>query len=153
MNKTQLQDRVDELEQELEDLKEASERDQLWTTHLIDKSANTGGLPVPRLELVWKKMREPKDGYTWYCRYDLVKNHLVGEINRIPLGGTRSSGYHDGVNGTVGTPFRDGAHILFDARELRLPAYAICGKNVTKLDPYEHSGVDAAHEALRLVKD
>ena len=149
MNKQQMQERIWELENELEELRDTSKRDQLWTTHLIDKEANTGGLPVPRLELVWEKMRQPEDGYAWYCRYDLVKNHLVGEINRIPLGGTRASGYHDGMNGTVGTPFRDGAHILFDAIELRLPAYAILGKCVTKLDPYEHLGVEYARKALR----
>jgi len=141
---TETQDHIYELEREIEELREASKRDQLWTTHLTD--ADTKGLPVPRLELVWEKSSNPR--YEWYCRYDLIKNHLVGEINRIPLGGTSCTGYHDGPDGSVGLPFRDGAHIMFDAIDLGLPAYAIKGECFTKLDPHEHLGVKAARKEL-----
>lgn len=140
------------LEDELEALKEENDRlkrDQTWTAHVIDESGDTGGLPVPRLELRWVEHNENSLGYQYYCRYDLVKCHLTGSVDRIPLGGTSSSRGPDIVkNGKVDTPFRDGAHIRFDAREMGLPAYAIYKDTVTELDPHDHPGVSRARAEM-----
>ena len=145
-----LQELLDQKDEELEKLQskvwkleEQAERDHLWTQHLSDETADEGGLPVPRLEIVWHDRGSKHRGYRWLIRYDLVKYHLVGEINRIPMGSTQSDSTRPPItpDGEVDLPFRDGAHIKFDALELGLPAFAIYGDSVTELDPSDHSGV------------
>jgi hypothetical protein len=81
-----------------------------------------GKLPVPRLELVYT----PSEGRGWMdykVLYRLVRRHFLGDLLSTPLGMTS-------VHGGMGTPptdlpFRDGAHILYDAAHLKFPAFKI----------------------------
>lgn len=115
-----------------------------WTRH--SKSDEAIDLPVPRLEMRWEEMDGPDGGgFNWRCRYDLIYRHFLGHVMRVPLGMTRV-GNHSGrppvSGGVVETPFRDGSHIAHDAHCLRLPAFAICGDVVTKLEPREPNAYD-----------
>lgn len=123
----QRDERIATLEETVEDLQARLECKTQWTEHLVDKECDDGGLPVPRLEITWHPMERSHDGYNMMIRYDLVKRHLCDEIHRVPLGATRTTAtkVDRDQNGILFTPFRDGAHIAFDARELRLPAYVI----------------------------
>lgn len=91
-------------------------------------------LPVPRLEIVVEA-----DEGRWYQRtshYRLVYRHLLGHHLGVPLGVTITSGGGDEPpvrNGRVDLPIRDGAHILNEAKCLRLPAYAVCGDVVEQI--------------------
>lgn len=104
-------------------------------------------LPTPRLQLRWSSPSQ--------CHYEMVV--LLGEYDirrdapdgeqrsrymAIPLGGTRRSGSgldplttNECGEVIVDTPFRDGSHILWDAAQLKLPAYAVWGDRFTKLEP------------------
>jgi len=104
-------------------------------------------LPTPRLQLRWSSPAR--------CHYELVVMLGGHDIRRdladgeqrsrymaIPLGGTRRGGSgrdplmtNDRGEVVVDTPFRDGSHILWDAAQLRLPAYAVWGDRFTKLEP------------------
>ena len=85
---------------------------------------DNGNLPVPRLELRW---RHSGDGYNVICDYNLITKHLLGQIILTPLSSTRVGGPGGGeaTCQRLDTPFRDGAHILHDAKQLGLPAYVV----------------------------
>lgn len=111
-------------------------------------------LPATRLEMRWRPITEAerRDGddypYTVVCDYDLVLEldelDIRGEVyaddelverkreTRVSLGGTRSTGTVETrlnlQRGEIQTPFRDGAHILWDQMKLRLPAYVVVGE-------------------------
>jgi hypothetical protein len=71
-------DRIDELENA-----------RHWTGH-TSLDVDPHGLPVPRLQM---SMHEGHFGhYEFECRYDLVYEHLLGEIVLVPLGSTRIGG-------------------------------------------------------------
>ncbi len=113
-------------------------------------------LPYPRLELRWRKptAKEKADsdlGATWCCDYMLVlhKRHNGDARCNGPRGAyaardvefllnttARGGGPEEPLNpdGTVDTPFRDGCHIQWDSRVLRIPAYAVYGKKFTKVE-------------------
>ncbi len=99
-------------------------------------------MPCPRLELRWIKT-----GDTWTereCAYSIViplaehdirredkegnkvRRELTVEIGRTRVtGGMGDEPIWDGKK--VDTPYRDGAHALWDAEHLHLPVYAVCG--------------------------
>lgn len=129
-------ERIAELEAKLdEEEEERDDRAWMWTKH--SKSEEKESLPVPRLEIRWTpEGRFP--GYNWLASYNLVYQHLLGHVMVVPLGSTKQGGGDARGpvrDGKVETPFRDGVHIMHDAWALRLPAYAICGGVVTKVEP------------------
>jgi hypothetical protein len=96
-------------------------------------------LPIPRLQLRWDE--ENEEG--WVCNYELVIKLGKGDCRRdlsesgimaIPLGRTvRTSSHSPITDGVVDTPFRDGAHIKWDSKQLSLPMYAIYGNTATEI--------------------
>lgn len=105
------------------------------------KAVEALGLPTPRLQFRWEKMKKPKDGYNWFCYYELVIGLETADIRNpyemkkpgelaLRLGGTRVGSDRGPIwpDGTVNTPFRDGAHAHWDGKQLgNPPVYAICG--------------------------
>jgi hypothetical protein len=93
---------------------------------------DNGDLPVPRLELRWIGAQEEPDG-DW--EYNLVVNHFTGKVVFYPLGDTEITGRDEPFypNGRIRLPLRDGAHIMHDSKELKLPAFAIRGSRVEAL--------------------
>lgn len=100
-------------------------------------------LPLPRLQLTWEPIKKPRNGSNWKCRYELLlpvgEHDIRNTKNRgyltLRLGGTlvgseRGPVYEDG---TLGTPFRDGAHAKWDAEKLGLPAFVVYGDLVRQL--------------------
>lgn len=101
-------------------------------------------MPCPRLEFEWVKT-----GETWHKRdciyslvlplgeYDIRRENGDGEKVRneikAELGRTSVTGGKDGPpiwkDGTVESPFRDGAHAKFDNEALggHLPIVSVCG--------------------------
>lgn len=118
--KREIREELDNLNKTLEDGRETWSRHQPW---------NENGLPVPRLELHWKKDGE----YDSRCWYLLVYKHLLHteekpDIVAVPLGLTRSGGGSRNQQGFmfgeyVDTPFRDGAHAAHDSTQLKIPLY------------------------------
>lgn len=97
-------------------------------------------MKCPRLELRWDKI----DGVEKECAYNLVlplrdldirredgEGNRVRDCKTVELGRTRCSGgparfdenRPDGLQ--IETPFRDTAHICWDAEVLNLPKYAV----------------------------
>lgn len=143
---------IESLQRKLNDAEERAARNHRWTAHIDSKEDPNPDLPIPRLEIRWRDIpeRERTDGYAVLIRYDLVIRHLLGDIVRIPIGGTRTDRRREIWQGKVDLPFRDGAHIMHDAAHLRLPAYAIDGEHVDCLTAgpcdYEHQrAVGAKH--------
>lgn len=104
-----------------------------------DVSDERERLPVPRLEIRWRRV-EQDARYNWEAWYCLVYRHLLGEILFVPLGrekvwrGAKQPLVEGGV---VDTPFRNGAHILYDMLNLNLPGYVVCEGVVTTLSAGE----------------
>jgi len=102
------------------------------------------GLPLPRLQLTWEKLPErDDDGYTWLIKYELLiplPTHDIRNGNKwgflaASLGGTRTD--RDGTPdrwGKLDTPFRDGAHVTWDAIHLGVPAFVVWGDKYRRLD-------------------
>jgi hypothetical protein len=104
-------------------------------------------LPTPRLQFRWERIAKPIDGFNWVCYYELVMKLDRLDIRNpreykrdsevaFSLGTTRvgstSGPLHD--NGSVDTPFRDGAHMQWDAKQLKIKhRYSIFGNHVTPL--------------------
>ena len=128
------EERIGELEREVERL-----QDHLpWTQH--EEIEATPDMPVPRLEMVWEEGKFPRD-YQYRCAYRLVYRHLLGHLVAVPLGETMVGSTKPPDHfGEIDTPFRDGAHIKSDARQLGLPAYVRWGDKVERIDPGTGSG-------------
>lgn len=126
-------ERIEELESELQELKDDSEADWKWARHTTLKE-NPENLPVPRLEIRWQKLSE--DGYLSQWDYALIYKHTLGNLVRIPLGQTKTQGGNGKPPihlGEIRTPFRDGVHICQDSEQLKLPAFAICENTIAML--------------------
>lgn len=148
-----LANRVEQLERELEDLREERDREQRckdhedaygWTRPFqltsgdYDKISDERNydLPVPRLEIRWIPKGEGYAG-TRIARYSLVYRHLLGQVIAVPLGQTRQSGgpweefervedMPPGmIIGRLSPPFRDGAHALNEAKQLNLSLFVL----------------------------
>lgn len=94
----------------------------------------------PVLELTWKKATEK--GFNWRAEYELVIP--VREIDvrskdgvfRVKLGGTNVETTQKGFpieDGKVSVPYRDGAHMKWDAEALGLEAWAVYGETRTRI--------------------
>lgn len=131
----ELEGRIEELEGRIGDWEDSRDEDAwFWTRH--EKVDDKDGLPVPRLEIRWTPLGRGR--YNWLASYNLAYRHLLGHVMSVPLGATRQSGGDERGpvrEGKVETPFRDGVHIMHDAWALKLPAYAVCGDVVTKIEP------------------
>lgn len=107
-----------------------------WGWMKQDTSLELENLPVPRLEIRWAR---ELGGWGWFAHYSLVYRFFLGEYIRLPISITRQTGGgRDNApirEGKVTIPFRDGAHIQHDMRQLNLPGFAICEGTVTKLEP------------------
>lgn len=126
--------RIEELEEELQDLQNVAETDWEWTRPRTLKD-NPENLPVPRLEMRWHK--ESDDGCKTRWDYWLIYRHTIGHLVGVPLGRTRVSGTVSirpiWPNGTFDLPFRDGVHICEDTGHLGIPAFGIAGHTIVRL--------------------
>lgn len=149
-----LQDQIRELKEQVESMS----RSLIWTRH--EDFKDDSGLPCPRLEMVWEHNVPglPSD-YDWRVRYDLIYQHLLGTHVRVPFGQTLTSGLREGPigrpteafpEGALDTPFREGAHLMHDAKQLRLPAYVRWKNIVQCLAPA--SSVEELEAALDKVR-
>lgn len=116
-------------------------------------------MPAPRMQLRWVegvKLDPEASATEWYCIYEIViaidaldvradefcQKHEYLKSDARPLeaavefGRTRKWGDWSpiGVGGCVRTPFRDGAHVKWDARQLGLPAFAVYGDDFTEIE-------------------
>lgn len=146
-------------EEEKERLRDAWE----WTRHFtLDE--DDADLPVPRLELRWEAT--DKRGYNRTCWYFLVYKHFLGYIVKVPIGHTAVSGgreepFYDGSDSLdphgvsrIHTPFRDGAHIRNEARQLNLPAFVIWKNKVQEiLSHAEHLELGPLRELTEVKAD
>lgn len=140
---------IDEQEERISELEEENRILRAfvpWTEHTIAKEDAPLGLPLPRLEIVWKKLERDPRGYDWRCTYQLVYRHLVDDVVSVPLGETKITWTREpvGSDGKIELPFRDGAHIHHDAMELDLPAFVRYGDRAQKIDPTQHLGAQKA---------
>lgn len=125
--------RIEELEEELQKLKDESEWDWKWARHKTLKE-NQDNLPVPRLEMRWHK--ESDDGYLTRWDYKLIYRHTLGHLVAVPIGQTKSQGGNGTppiYNGEISTPFRDGVHICQDSGHLGIPAFCVVGNKIARL--------------------
>lgn len=156
-----LQELLDKKDEELRELRETlsahydeeqrkRRRDEWqWTHHEILKNDDVD-LPVPRLEMRW--VDQGTRGYNRICWYYLVFRHLTDDIIKVPLGQTKVNGgssepYYDGHHASnpkpaIDVPFRDGAHIANEARQLNLPAFVIWKDKVQEIIPDEKRGFE-----------
>ena len=101
----------------------------------------------PCLEITWRKDAGEGD---WIADYELVlplreldmRRKNGSDVLRVSLGGTE---VHTGnpifpieVDGSVAIPFRDGAHVKWDAQVLGLEAFAVYGNLRTPIDITEN---------------
>jgi len=129
----QKDERIEELETELQKLTDESERTWEWARHRTLKT-NPDNLPVPRLEMRWHQ--ETEDGYLQRYDYSLIYRHTLGHLVMIPLGQTRTQGGKGPppiYNGQLYTPFRDGVHICNDSQQLGIPAFCIIGDKIARV--------------------
>lgn len=98
--------------------------------------AELNKLVVPRLQI--KCINLSGDYRLTEWKYELVYKHFTDEIEYVHIGTTNRETEKCGIplneDGTIDLPIRDGAHIKHDAIHLNLPAFAICGDIIEKLD-------------------
>lgn len=104
----------------------------------FSKGSDVGlGVEYATLELRWTQTGGSE--WSWYCSYDLVVPVIEGGLIRAQLGGTRVGGERSPIRTdeagmiSVDTPFRDGAHALWDAEALGVKAFAVYDGNRTEL--------------------
>lgn len=139
---------LDEKDEEIHTLEaEKAEREygDRWGWMRQRKSEEAEGLPVPRLEIRWRKLND----WERVAEYSLVYRFFHGEVIRVPMSVTKQSGGPVVHGDMVSTPFRDGAHIQHDMRHLNLPGYAISDGVVTKLEPMTRPNPYAAAQVSR----
>ena len=97
------------------------------------------GLPLPRLQLTWEQTANPEK---WLCKYEMlmplpkwdIRNERKWGFYAASLGGTEvgRQGPPDRW-GKLDTPFRDGAHVLWDAIHLGMPEFVVYGEKYRRL--------------------
>ena len=94
----------------------------------------------PVLELTWSKSTEK--GFNWHAEYELVIPVRDADIRsengvfRVKLGGTNietSTKDFPMEDGAVSVPYRDGAHMKWDAEALGIEAWAVYGEKRTRI--------------------
>lgn len=139
-----LEELLNEKDDELEQLRDKLEYTEAalrgvrdgWTVHQDIDGPQT--LPVPRLELVYEQSDRGWGEYT--IKYRLVFRHFCGPFIGIPISHTKISGGPGAEpppisNGKIRLPRRDGMHIRHDARHFNLPAFAVLGDRVERIEP------------------
>ena len=129
----QKDERIEELETELQKLTDESESDWKWARRKTLKG-NPDNLPVPRLEMRWHQ--ESDDGYLQRYDYALIYRHTLGHLVAVPLGQTKTQGGNGKppiYNGKLHTPFRDGVHICNDSLQLGIPAFCIVDGKIARV--------------------
>ena len=122
--------------------KTTEDREQSTPT-LSGESMET--LPLPRLQLTWTRTGKG----CWECSYDLFipigENDCRGEsdgggpgyttahFNTTEASGGGASPVCPG--GSLRSPYRDGAHIKWDAKRLGLPAFVVYNRKVNPIIP------------------
>ncbi len=129
----QKDDEIKKLSDELFELKDQEEADWRWARPRI-LNENVEGLPIPRMEIRYVCTSERRYNYRWeYC---MIYRHFAGHLVAIPLGVTQVGGSSDrlpiGADG-IETPFRDGVHIVEDAKQIGIPACAIVEGTIAEL--------------------
>lgn len=121
---------VQELTERIEAFEEQRKDDQWrWARH---EEVKDDDLPTPRLEIRCDVL----DPYHQSWTYAMVYKHLLGHNIRVPLGHTEMNGSFTRGNSdlTWYMPFRDGAHIKNDMKQLNLPAYVIIDGEVQQIE-------------------
>jgi len=124
---------IERLSDELEKAEDYRDRDWDWCRHREVKGKQT--LPVPRMEIECVP-HEPGSWHNYDWRYSLIYRHTCDHHVAVPMGSTTCRG---GSNVSpifrdkISTPFRDGVHIVNDAAQMNLPAFAICDGRTWKL--------------------
>lgn len=132
--------KIEELQEKIEALENNSDLQNLaYQMHEYFKETELQKkLPVPRLEMRFKRDKFSIDNNNWYnvtWKYGIVYKHYAETHNDtmlfIPLGQTTSNGGDGTFNnffrgGKLNTPFRDGVHIFAASKLFNLPAYIIC---------------------------
>jgi len=114
-------EQIQELTDRIEAFEEMRNDDRWrWARH---EQINNDELPTPRLEIRCDVLGDYHQSWT----YAMVYRHLLGHSVRVPLGHTEMNGSFIRSNYDLMwyMPFRDGAHIKNDMRQLNLPAYVI----------------------------
>lgn len=140
-----LQELLDQRDEELAEARGKLEkidnfRDKAWMHHRVvegvDGTDDVENLPVPRLQ-----MRFEGETYETVITYELVYRHALDGVGNgpkfvyIPLGiTTRRGGNSKAPADFLKMPFRDGVHLQSDARQLKLPAYAVYEGKAYKID-------------------
>ena len=105
--------------------------------HPVEEAVDDLRLPVPRLEL---RTRVPEDDrYRWTWDYRLVYRHYTNVLLGVRLGQTRVVSESPVVNAAhtkLCLPFRESHHLVHDAQELKLRAFAIAGDMIVEV--FEH---------------
>lgn len=129
-----LRNALERKEDEVRQLRAQVELAEAWLAKLQARSGrqDDSGLPVPRLELRWIGEEQEPEG-EW--EYNLVLMHLTGDPCFYPLGNTEVTGGVDPFHpdGTIRLPFRAGANIKHEMKQLRLPAFVVRGNKVERL--------------------
>jgi hypothetical protein len=110
-------------------------------------------LPKDKPFLLIEGKLTTRKGYDLYFAYSLylhvgkfdirVQKHFGGTFRRVHLGGTyvsssSRSDFYKWEGDDLRTPFRNGAHLKWDAEELRLPAFVKIEDDIQKIyDPEE----------------
>jgi hypothetical protein len=113
---------------ERDNLRYQLEQDRLgWS---IPREWKEDGLPVPRLELHWRRL---DDSFTTEAVYMLVRRHFLAAIGGRPsivanvLGVTTCRGGNRARSfwhvDELDLPFRESAHMSHDAKHLELPLF------------------------------
>jgi len=134
------EDKIENLQEQVEQLE--NERDLqnfLWQKQTyFQENELQKTLPVPRLEMRFKRVKTFKNDNGWYnveWVYGIVYKHYAETHSEtmlfIPFSKTTGSGgggtfEHYFRNGKLDTPFRDGVHIVAESKVFGLPAYIIC---------------------------
>ena len=95
---------------------------------------------MPSYKVTCPKSKRHKRFSVTLPPYDLRRENSKGKdvrnVLKLKIGKTQVDG---GVSvredGTVETPYRDGAHALWDSKALKLPIYAVCGDTFTLIKP------------------
>lgn len=124
---------IEKLEHKLQELEdEKTERQWEWRKlRTLTKEENLN-LPVPRLEI---RIEDSADGYQEKCMYGLVYEHLLGHFIHVPLGCTTvGGGSNHKYASKLESPFRDGAHIVYDMYTLNLPGFIVGDGKYREID-------------------
>lgn len=128
--------RIQDLEEQVERLEGQIKNEDAWSwrelKHFTPEDNTIGGveLPIPRLEIRWRRL----DEWNSVADYGLVYQHFMDGIIFVPMGSTKRGGTrvldHDEP---PDTPFRENCHIRCDMFTLNLPGFVTNGRSFVEL--------------------